>query len=73
MSVFNHPMAKSSDDPTLAIGQIKTFGPLGPKYEVREPLRRLDDGDWLVRVLLVETGEEAEYRYSRLRADAVAL
>jgi hypothetical protein len=60
------------DLPPLKVGSIKTFGALGPKYEVRELLHRLDDGDWLVRVLVVDTGEEADYRYSRMRNDPEA-
>lgn len=66
-------MTAGPAEPALTIGAIKTFGPVGPKYEVCEPLRQLDDGDWLVRVRLVETGEEADYRYSRLCADPVAV
>jgi hypothetical protein len=29
----------------------------------------LDDGDWLVEVVMVETGEKAEYRLTRLLDD----
>jgi hypothetical protein len=55
------------------LGRIKTFGPVGPPYEVGEPLRRLDDGDWLVRVTIVQTGELAEYRLSRIVDDPDAV
>ena len=55
------------------LGRIKTFGPVGPPYEVGEPLRRLDDGDWLVRVMIVQTGELAEYRLSRIVDDPDAV
>ena len=55
--------------PRVPLGQIKSFGPVGPKYEVGPLLRPLRDGDWMVEVTLVETGEKAEYRLSRLNDD----
>lgn len=55
--------------PAVPVGKIKSFGPFGPKYEVGRVLRQLDDADWLVEVTLVETGEKAEYRLSRLADD----
>ena len=58
--------------PTLPVGKIKCFGVFGPKYEVGQPIRQLDDGDWMVRIKMVETGEEAEYRYTRLIDDPEA-
>jgi hypothetical protein len=60
------------NEPVFKPGAIKTFGAFGPKYEVRELLRRLDDGDWLMRVRVIDSGEEAEYRYSRMQADPEA-
>lgn len=59
--------------PAVPVGAIKTFGELGPKYEVGEAIRRLDDGDWMVRITLVETGEEAEYRLSHMQRDPEAV
>ena len=61
----------TSSDATLYVptGEIKTFGPLGPKYEVGQPLRPLDDGDWMIEIVLVETGETAEYRLRHLVED----
>lgn len=60
-------------EPTaLAQGRIKSFGVFGPKYEVGDTLRQLADGDWMVRIKLVESGEEAEYRYSHLVNDPEA-
>ena len=58
--------------PAVPVGKIKSFGPSGPKYEVGPPLRRLADGDWLVEVTMVETGEKAEYRLTRLSDDPEA-
>jgi Family of unknown function (DUF5397) len=59
--------------PVLPIGKIKSFGPLGPKYKVGRALRPLSNGDWMVEVLLVETGETAEYKLTRLCADPEAM
>jgi hypothetical protein len=55
--------------PRVPVGQVKTFGPLGPRYQVGAPIRQLDDGDWLVEITMIETGETAEYRWSRLSDD----
>jgi hypothetical protein len=62
------PLAQSA----APIGQIRSFGPFGPKYEVGRTLRRLSDGDWLVEVKLVETSETTEYRLTRLLEDPEA-
>ena len=58
--------------PIVPVGKIKSFGPVGPKYEVGEVLRPLDDGDWMVAVTMVETGEKAEYRLTHLNDDPEA-
>ena len=58
--------------PEIPVGKIKSFGPFGPKYEVRSPLRRLEDGDWLIEVALIESGEKSEYRLSHLIEDPEA-
>ena len=54
------------------IGKIKTFGPFGPSYEILEPVRQLEDGDWILKVRLVESGEEVEYRYTHVLDDPKA-
>lgn len=58
--------------PSVPTGKIKSFGPFGPKYEVGQPLRQLDDGDWMIEVTMVETGEKAEYRLTHLVNDPEA-
>ena len=55
--------------PFVPVGKIKCFGPFGPKYEVGNALRQLDDGDWMIEVTMVETGEKAEYRLAKLLDD----
>ena len=58
--------------PSVPIGKIQTFGDFGPKYEIGRAVRQLEDGDWLVEITLIETGETAEYRLSRLSQDPEA-
>jgi len=58
--------------PKIQVGKIKSFGFFGPKYEIGQPLHQLDDGDWMVEVTLVETGEKVEYRLSRIESDPEA-
>jgi len=58
--------------PSVPIGKFKSFGPFGPKYQVGRPLYQLDDGDWMVEVTLLETGEKARYRLTRLCDDPEA-
>lgn len=65
-------MQEAIAPPAILVGKIKTFGAFGPKYEVGRPLRQLADGDWLVEVLMVESGEKAEYRMSRMLDDPEA-
>ena len=58
--------------PSVPSGVIKTFGEFGPKYQVGPALRPLDDGDWMIEVTLIETGEKTEYRLSRAQNDPEA-
>ncbi len=58
--------------PSVPVGKIKRFGPFGPQYEVGQALRQLEDGDWMVEVTMVETGEKAEYRLTHLSDDPEA-
>ena len=58
--------------PAIPTGQIKKFGEFGPKYEVGHAVRRSEDGDWIVEINLIETGELTEYRLSRILDDPAA-
>jgi hypothetical protein len=58
--------------PPIPVGRIKSFGAFGPKYEVGPALHPLADGDWMVEVKMVESGETTEYRLSRLMDDPEA-
>ena len=58
--------------PNVPIGKIKSLGPVGPKYEVGQALRQLDDGDWMIEVTMIETGEKTEYRWTHMSDDPEA-
>lgn len=58
--------------PTIPLGRIKCFGPDGPKYEVGRALRQLADGDWMIEITMVESGEKAEYRMTHMHDDPEA-
>lgn len=58
--------------PPVQIGQIKSFGPVGTKYEVVKPLHPLEDGDWMIEVKMLDTEEHAEYRLSHINDDPEA-
>jgi hypothetical protein len=58
--------------PAVPLGKIKSFGPFGPQYEVGPALHPLDDGDWMIEITMVETGEKAQYRLTRLIEDPEA-
>ncbi len=58
--------------PTVQIGQVRTFGRLGPKYQVTGNGHTSKDGEWVVPIRVVESGEELDYRYSRFTLDPEA-
>lgn len=59
--------------PPVPVGKIKSFGPFGPKYEVGETIGgQLPNGDWLIEITMVETGEKAEYSYTHMADDPEA-
>lgn len=54
------------------VKQIKCLGVFGPKYEVGERARQLENGEWMVKIKMSETGETIEYRQSHLDNEAEA-
>lgn len=58
--------------PPKLIGAFKTFGAFGPAYQALQPVQPLEDGDWVVKVRILETGEEVDYRYARIMDDPQA-
>lgn len=55
--------------PSVRVGQVKTFGTEGPKYEITGKGHSSEAGEWFVPIRVVESGEELEYPYSHLALD----
>ena len=53
-------------------GHIKTLGKIGPKYEVCEPIKQISNQDWLLKIRMLDSGEETEYPYSQAINDPEA-
>src|SRR6218665_2938416 len=62
----------SPPPPAVRFGEFRSFGPLGRKYEGGRAIRQLGDGDWMIEITMIETGEKAEYRWSHLIDDPQA-
>lgn len=58
--------------PDTPVGKIKSFGPFGPKYEVGKAIHPRDDGDWMIEITMIETGEKAEYPMTSMQDDPEA-
>jgi len=56
-------------NPEQFVGTWRRFGQLGPVYEVVGVGKDLPDGDRLMRVRVVESGEEVDYRLFELLDD----
>lgn len=56
----------------IPTGAIKTFGNYGVLYEVGEKDSDLPNGDILVNITLLETGEKEKYKLSQLIEDPEA-
>ena len=62
----------TSTTPVVPVGKIKSFGAFGPKYEVGRAIRQKEDGDWLVEVKMIETGDTVEYSLTHVFDDPEA-
>jgi hypothetical protein len=62
----------TSEDIHALQGHVKTLGTMGPKYEVCEPIKQINNEDWLIKIRLLESGEETEYPYSHAIKDPEA-
>lgn len=56
----------------IPTGEIKTFGVYGIPYQVGEADQVLPDGDVLVNITLIQTGEKEKYKLSKLILDPQA-
>ena len=55
--------------PQALIGTWRRFGPLGPVYEILAAGSSLAGGDRSMRIRVVESGEELDYRLSEILDD----
>ena len=53
----------------IPVGAIKTFGYEGIPYLVGEQAKALPNGDILVNITLIQTGEKEQYKLSKLLQD----
>jgi Family of unknown function (DUF5397) len=58
--------------PASFVGVIRSFGECGEPYEVLGVSRAIE-GDTLMRIRLVKTGEEAEYSFLHMLDDPEAV
>lgn len=56
----------------IPTGEIKSFGEHGIIYQVGEKEKDLPDGDVLVNIILLESGEKAQYKLSEIINDPKA-
>jgi hypothetical protein len=62
-------MAPQLVEPQLLVGTWRRFGRTGPIYEVVSTGQPVLDGDRMMRIRVVETGEELEYSLDQLLDD----
>ena len=55
--------------PANLIGTWRRFGAVGPVYEIIGSGNELPDGDRLMRIRVVETDEEVDYRLAEILDD----
>ena len=69
--VMGHTSANSSVllNPTSLVGTWRRFGLVGPVYEIIKAGDELPDGDRMMRVRVVESGEEVDYRFTAILDD----
>jgi hypothetical protein len=71
--VIDMPHTNVSFPAPEIIGLFKTFGNLGPAYQVLDPIAPTDDGkDWWVSVRILESGEITRYKLTHLLQDPEA-
>jgi hypothetical protein len=56
---------------TIPVGTVKQFGPFGPEYEVLGPAPD-ENGEKMVRIVLVRTSEELTYELDAMIKDPEA-
>jgi hypothetical protein len=65
----SHSDSAQLPQPANLIGTWRRFGAVGPVYEIIGTGKDLSGGDCLMRVRVVETGEEVDYRLTEILDD----
>jgi len=55
--------------PQTLVGTWRRFGSVGPVYEIIGTGDDLSDGDRMMRVRVIESGEEVDYRFTDILED----
>jgi hypothetical protein len=56
-------------EPANLVGTWRRFGVAGPVYEIIEAGKELPNGDRMMRIRVVESGEEVDYRLTEILDD----
>ena len=56
-------------EPVTLIGTWRRFGPIGPVYEIVGLGRELPGDDRMMRIRVIESGEELDYRFTDILDD----
>ena len=64
-----HTNQATMPQPANLVGTWRRFGSVGPVYEIIGMGDELPGGDRLMRVRVVETGEEVDYRLAEILDD----
>ena len=59
--------------PPVPTGVIKAFGRVAEQYEVGNVLRQIENGDWMMEIIIVASEERAEYRLTYIYDDPEAV
>ncbi len=62
-------LASTRETPETLIGTWRRFGDAGPAYEIIAMAPAKPDGTRMMRIRVLESGEETEYRLSHILAD----
>jgi hypothetical protein len=62
-------MPQPITEPEQLVGTWRRFGLVGPVYEILGAGEKLADGDRLMRVRVLESGEEVDYRLTEMLDD----
>ena len=66
---MNHALLTPRAHPDGLVGTWRRFGAVGPVYEIIATGQELPGGDRLMRVRVVESGEELDYRLAEILDD----